>query len=191
MRIAFDMFEMMWEKLYYSAIQSFYKMKRYDLMKRMIKINKLHQMKKKANRLEPSGHFEGIMFIGINPSEASSLTDIWSDPYGQYFGEMLDEAEINRKKIWITNLYKISTPGNRPLDESEMYEGKKELLDEIIMVNPSVIVALGNQVQSIFKDVYNSIPVVKLSHPSYIKRFANSEKRSNFINSLRALKQYV
>ncbi len=186
----------LWEYAYYSCVKTFYGMKRYDVMKQINAMNLRHHwlFKQKVDykkRLEPSGEYGSIMFIGTNPSEASSLSNVWEDNYGKFFGSLLDTAGIDANSIWMTNLYKQSTEKNRPLNKEEIGIGREELLMEIAMVSPTVIVALGTQAQSIFGDVYNWIPVVKLSHPSYIQRFSNEEHRSNFINQLRSLKKYV
>ncbi len=185
-----------WEYLYYSVSKLFHHWKRFDCMKQMNALHKRHNWLMEQNfeygkRLEPSGVFNSLMIIGINPSEKSKLSDLKEDNYGRYFGTMLKEAGIELIDVWMTNLYKQPTEGNRPLNDAEMTIGMEELELEIEMIDPTAIVVLGKQVQSLFRDVYKGIPVVKLPHPSYIQRFQDKDRRSNFINQLRSLQQYV
>ena len=144
-----------YDKLYYTLVKKLYEWKDYRSIQQ---IKQTYQWKKymdKVNhgdRLNPSGKERGIMFIGINPGIASNLKNVWEDPFGKFFKSLLDEAGIDKKKdeIWMTNLYKKRSPGNRPLTDHEIVEGKKELMYEIGFVRPIIIVPMGSQVIEVF-----------------------------------------
>ena len=145
----------------------------------------------KFPRLDGTGTYEGIMFIGINPSQRSKLENLWEDPFGIYFSSYLKEAEIDPEKIYFTNLYKYPTEENRILTNGEKEEGWNELVEEIKMVNPNIIVCLGNIVWDFLenkkKDIYFPVTLYKISHPSFIKRFP--EKKVEYIKQLKKIKQ--
>lgn len=129
--------------------------------------------------LKPEGVKDGLMFIGINPSIYSGLKSVWEDPYGQYFSYYLRLAKIDPLKIWVTNLYKKSTPDNRPLNKKELKEART-IWEEIKEVNPKLIVALGTQVMDFFqisdKDSIQKIGkyrFIGIYHPSYVHRQEN------------------
>lgn len=139
-------------------------------------------------RLEGQGNMQGIMFIGTNPSVRSTLKNIWDDPYGKYFGSFLEKAGIDKSKVWVTNIFKKPTPDNRPLLDEEIREGMKEIPLEILMVNPSVIVPLGNCASKELRSVtIPRVPIIEAYHPSFVNR--NPAKRSEFINQLKQAKQ--
>ena len=148
---------------------------------------------KKKPYLRGQGPLNGVMFVGTNPSIKSKLGDLWTDPYGQYFGSFLREAGIDPYKIYATNLYKHPTSFNRPLSPEEIQEGWIELLIEIGFVNPNIIVALGKQVQEQFNIRTNELRnwktyrVYGLYHPSYINR--NQNLKVDYINQLIRIKQ--
>lgn len=155
-----------------------------DIMDYNLYLNKIS----KKDRLSPSGQQKSIMLVGINPSIRSSLEDVWTDPYGKYLKGYLKEAGLNPKKIWITNLYKKTTPENRPLNEKEINEGIEELALEIRYVRPSIVVLFGKQVHSFVSiDGYKRM---MLPHPSFINRYATPEQKAEFINQLKSLKKY-
>ena len=180
------------ELVYLKAIRILIKHKQYYECRRYIAMYNIYKtsLNAKEKRLEGIGPLEGMMFIGLNPSVSSKLDNLWDDPYGKYFSEMLREAGINPEEIYITNLYKHSTPDNRALNDVEIQIGLKELREEIIMVDPVIIVALGTQVtDSIFPiTATKRYTIVPIYHPSYIKRFP--DERSKYIESLRRIKKY-
>lgn len=148
---------------------------------------------KKKPYLRGQGPLNGMMFVGTNPSVRSKLENLWSDPYGKYFGNFLIEAGINPYGIYITNLYKHPTSDNRPLVINEIREGWNELLIEIGFVNPNIIICLGKQVQNQFNVKVNKLKnwrtyrVYGLHHPSYINR--NQSLKVEYINQLIKIKQ--
>lgn len=191
--------DLMYYELCLRLIKFFHDSERYDLMERVKHIYKYYKMIsniKDKERLEGQGNSNSIMFIGLNPGEASNLKNVWDDPYGRYFGTMLKTAGISTSSVWVTNLYKKKTEGNRPLTGEEIKAGWRELYKEIQFVDPTIIVALGKQVREVFKieafcwGQWKKYKIVGLPHPSFINRRANEEVKSRFMSYLATLKQY-
>ncbi len=185
--------DLMVRKYSYMAIKYFINNNDYYSAERVIKTMdyfKYRNSIRSKDRLEPTGQINGIMFIGINPSEKSGLTNAWNDPFGQYFGKMLEEAGIDKSKVWMTNLYKKKTPQNRVLSEKEVQEGLEELRMEIFHVHPKIIVTLGKQPADVIKDDTSGFTVMNLPHPAYIMRNNTPEVRSKYLLELKELKKY-
>lgn len=185
-----------YDLLYYRFQKAAASVDQYDLMEKMGDIYKYTKYVLKLDptkRLCPQGELNGIMFVGINPSIHSKLGDIWNDPYGIYFGKMLEEAGIDKSEVWVTNLYKKPTPDNRPLTDREIAIGKKELELEFGFVCPQVLVPLGKQVCRVFgvepygHRLYKGCQIFGMQHPSYIQRNPRGEVKDLYINQLKKI----
>jgi uracil-DNA glycosylase family 4 len=71
---------------------------------------------------------EGRMFIG---------------PSGKKLDELLQEVDVSRKRIYITNLIKCMLPKYRRPKHDEIQKCAQYLDEEIMLINPSVIATLG------------------------------------------------
>lgn len=95
-----------------------------------------------------------IVLIGEAPgAKEVELKKPFVGQAGKYLKEFLEMLEIKREDIYITNVVKFrptkeskKTGGeiNRPPTEKEIKDFKEFLFDEINIVNPNVIVTLGN-----------------------------------------------
>lgn len=146
-----------------------------------------YKRRQKYPRLDGEGKSESIMLIGQNPSESSNLKNIWEDTYGKILHSLLSEVGISPEEVYTTNLYKYPTEKNRKLSKEEIASGRYELLTEIRINLPSVIVTLGSQAKDSFpENTFEDIPVVHAIHPSYVARFP--EKKVEIINQLKVAK---
>lgn len=146
------------------------------------------------NLLYPEGELHDIMIIGINPSHSSGFKSVWDDKFGRDFLEYLKKAGIERKEVWMTNLYKHSTPDNRRLDKKEVIEGFSILSAEIEWVDPVEIIAMGSQVYNCFgiKSPFESAGwrgrrVHSIYHPSYLSRIRDPGLDEKFISFLKKI----
>jgi uracil-DNA glycosylase family 4 len=86
-----------------------------------------------------------LMFIGEGPGY---YEDKQGEPFvgaaGQLLNRMLEEIEIRRSDVYIANVIKCRPPGNRdPLPE-EVDACTPWLHEQIALIEPRVIVTLGN-----------------------------------------------
>ena len=92
-----------------------------------------------------------IMFIGESPDEASEKIGLpFVGSSGEIFNSMLREANIDRGRVWLTNIFKHRLPNN-DFNKCELIgQTLNQALDilwvEINSISPNIIVALGGKV---------------------------------------------
>jgi len=138
-----------------------------------------------------------IMFIGEGPGEQEDRVGIpFIGPAGNLLTSIIENGmKINRKDVYITNIVKCRPPGNRnPLD-IEISNCINYLYEEIKIVNPKIIVALGSVALRSLLPHYSGITkhrgvlltlvldngskysLIPTFHPSYLLRGSENEQR--------------
>jgi len=85
-----------------------------------------------------------IMFIALSPGIQEDLHDqMFIGPSGQVFNKLLSTAGIKRDSVFMTNLIKCMLPKNRKPHMSEIESCCQFLDEEILIIQPEVIVPLG------------------------------------------------
>lgn len=84
------------------------------------------------------------MFVGEAPGRQESLT---GQPFvgkpGKFLTRLLKSIAIKRENVYITSPIKYY-PGNRKPKDSEIAHGRIHLVKQIAIVDPKLIVLLGN-----------------------------------------------
>jgi DNA polymerase len=134
-------------------------------------------------------HTEGnrkarLMFVGEAPGADE---DIQSRPFvgraGQLLTKIIEAIGLKREEVLIGNVNRCRPPGNRPPTFEEASMCKPFLEREIAIVQPEVIVTLGNtalqnlvgakqgisKLRGTFQD-YKGINVMPTYHPAYLLR---------------------
>ena len=132
-----------------------------------------------------------IMFIGNAPLE---IEDNEAKPFLGRGGEMLTAMiekviSIARQEVYLTNLLKCHPLANKELHESDYHTCKAYLFKEIELVNPKVIVTLGEEAYhyltndlSPLKEVRGTIInkdkyiIVPTYHPSFLLKNPSLKK---------------
>ncbi len=152
-----------------------------------------------------------IVFIGEAPGRNEDLKGV---PFVGRAGKVLDELLLsillNRSQIFILNILKCRPPQNRPPLESEVSACADHLDSQLKIIDPKVIVTLGNSAtRHIFRkfdlpefkigDVvgksYNidlggrKKTVIPLYHPAVA--VYNSKKINDLKNDFKVLKQFL
>lgn len=166
-----------------------------------------------------------IMLIGEAPGENEEREGTpFVGASGQELNRMLQEAGIMRSECYVTNVCKIRPPDNqisafvattkREITERhkllrdryctpEVHEGYAELLTEIEMVQPKIIVAFGNLAMwvltgqwgilkwrgSLLQVAYGGPKVIPTIHPAAILR--EWSNRAVVLNDLRRVKRHM
>ncbi|MCI2424571.1 uracil-DNA glycosylase [Candidatus Acetothermia bacterium] len=134
-----------------------------------------------------------LMLIGEGPGEVEDQQGRpFVGPAGQKLDEILASVGIMREEVYITNVVKCRPPGNRaPLPE-EMERCRPYLEAQIALINPQIILSLGNvptrmlletndgitMLRGQFKRWRGGIEIFPIFHPSYLLRYQSREKGS-------------
>jgi DNA polymerase len=134
-----------------------------------------------------------IVFIGEAPGEAEGLT---GRPFvgraGQLLTKMILAMGLTREAVFVTNTVRCRPPNNRPPTDEEIKVCNPFLKEQLQIIKPKVICALGksaavglglvvsnkslSSVRGRFHP-WNDIPVMITYHPSYLLRTGDSGKR--------------
>ena len=87
-----------------------------------------------------------IMFIGEAPSFRSGdqLEKPFANKAGRILDIILEEINLSRDEVYLTNVIHCHPPDNRKPTMEEMRSCRKYLLKEIEMVEPKILVLLGD-----------------------------------------------
>ncbi|MBN1859301.1 uracil-DNA glycosylase [Candidatus Bipolaricaulota bacterium] len=134
-----------------------------------------------------------VMFVGEGPGEAEDETgQPFVGPAGKKLDEVLASVGISRSDVFITNVVKCRPPNNRVPAKAEMQACFAFLEAQIALVNPSLIVTLGNvptqwllesvpgitQTRGRFYSWRGGIQIFPMFHPSYLLRNPSRAKGS-------------
>lgn len=132
-----------------------------------------------------------LMFVGEAPGADE---DQQGEPFvgraGQLLTRIIQAANLSREAVYIANILKcrpdtpLGTPGNRPPRPEERAACLPYLLEQIQLIQPRVIVALGGTaVEGLFGQTefritrqrgkwmdFHGTPVMPTFHPSYVLR---------------------
>lgn len=134
------------------------------------------------------GPKESIMIIGDFSGEIENATGRpFSGPSGDLLDKLLDDACMDRRKIYITNAIKCHPPYGRDPEVNELESCARAFLSkELQIIKPRHIIAMGVIASSLFttenliqvrgKTIESKgFPVTFTYHPSYILRKKNEE----------------
>ena len=142
-------------------------------------------------------HTEGnrkarLMFVGEAPGADE---DIQARPFvgraGQLLTKIIEAIGLKREQVLIGNVNRCRPPGNRAPTTEEASMCKPYLLREIAVVQPEVIVVLGNtamknlldtregitRLRGTFQD-YKGIKVMPTFHPAYLLRDPSKKRET-------------
>jgi DNA polymerase len=141
---------------------------------------------------EGNPHAE-LMLIGEGPGEVEDNTGHpFVGPAGHKLDEILASVDISREEIYITNVVKCRPPGNRVPAKKEMEACNPYLEAQIALINPKLIITLGNtptqwlvpgvggitHVHGTFIPWRGGIEIMPMFHPSYLLRYPSRSKGS-------------
>jgi DNA polymerase len=86
-----------------------------------------------------------VVLVGEAPGKNE---DLKGEPFvgaaGQLLNELLGEAGLDRRDVYIANVLKCRPPGNRDPEQSEIETCTPFLREQIRVIDPVVLVTLGN-----------------------------------------------
>lgn len=144
------------------------------------------------------------LFIGEAPGQQEEVKgEPFSGRASQLLTQMIRALGMVRNNVYIANVIKCRPPDNRNPSAEEMVACEPYLMQQIKLINPKVIIAMGQiSAQALLKQdeslgqtrgkVYqygpNDIPLVVTYHPAYLLR-KPQDKRKSWVDLLLAYKQ--
>jgi uracil-DNA glycosylase len=137
----------------------------------------------------PRAHW---MFIGEAPGADE---DAQGEPFvgraGQLLNAMLFAVGLKREEVYIANVLKCRPPGNRDPQPDEVEQCEPNLIRQIEMIRPRLIVALGRHAaHSLLKSEvplarlrgqrlsYHGTPLIVTYHPAYLLRTPTDKRKA-------------
>lgn len=122
------------------------------IKQQVIECTKCDLCKTRTNSVPGKGNFHSdVIFIGEAPGRNE---DKHGEPFvgaaGKKLSVALEEAEVSRDEVYITNVVKCRPPNNRVPNTQERDTCQDYLKQEIAIIKPKIICILGNT-------AYNSI----------------------------------
>lgn len=132
------------------------------------------------------------MVVGEAPGEQE---DLQGEPFvgraGQLLNEMLLAIGLERREVFIANILKCRPPSNRDPVPSESEACESYLKQQLAMVKPRIILAVGRiAAQNLLKTTtpigqlrgrvhdYQGVPLVVTYHPAYLLRSPLEKRRA-------------
>lgn len=147
--------------------------------------------KKRKNIVFGSGNEKAeIVFVGEAPGEDE---DIQGKPFvgkaGQLLTKIIEAMGLKRDDVYIANIIKCRPPDNRNPLEDEISACEPFLKEQLRIINPKIICALGTfAAQTLLKTkekisslrgkfyIYEGIKLMPTFHPAYLLRNPNDKK---------------
>ncbi len=116
-----------------------------DLKKEIRKCKNCRLWKTRRNSLPGEGnHNARLMLVAQAPGENEDREgEMFIGPSGKKLNRLLQEADMSRQEIYMTNLIKCMLPKYRKPKQDEIQACAGYLDEEIRLINPSVIATLG------------------------------------------------
>jgi DNA polymerase len=144
----------------------------------------LHQGRSQAVFARGTGS-SGLVFIGEGPGEEEDRQGFpFVGPAGQLLDRMIGAMELGRDEVYVCNIVKCRPPKNRKPEPDEMSACFPFLDEQLSLIEPRVIVALGatavqgllgttegiTRMRGQWKLYRGQIPVMPTFHPAYLLR---------------------
>lgn len=101
----------------------------------------------------------GIMIVALSPGAKENLANrMFVGPAGQVLDKLFYKAGIRREDLFMTNLIKCMLPGNRKPKADEIASCGQFMDDEIALIQPELIVPLGQVAAKAVLDRFQNGP---------------------------------
>jgi uracil-DNA glycosylase len=133
-----------------------------------------------------------LMLVGQNPGKEEDET---GKPFvgraGKFLNAVLAENGINRNEVFITNIVKHATPGNRKPFQDEVEACLPYLKTQVETIKPKTVVLMG--AVALQTPRFEGVEYVETVHPSAAMRFPKMRKRflEDFAGLRKRLAEYA
>jgi uracil-DNA glycosylase len=133
----------------------------------------------------------GLVFVGEGPGEEEDRQGLpFVGPAGQLLDRMIGAMQLGRDDVYVCNIVKCRPPKNRKPDPDEMARCMPFLAEQLEILAPRVIVALGatavqgllgttegiTRLRGNWKVYRGKVPVMPTFHPAYLLRTPQAKR---------------
>lgn len=133
----------------------------------------------------------GLVFVGEGPGEEEDRQGLpFVGPAGQLLDRMIGAMQLGRDDVYVCNIVKCRPPKNRKPDPEEMARCMPYLAEQLELLAPRVIVALGatavqgllgttegiTRLRGNWKMYRGKVPVMPTFHPAYLLRTPQAKR---------------
>jgi DNA polymerase len=132
----------------------------------------------------------GVCFIGEGPGADEDATGVpFVGAAGQLLDKMIAGMGFARDDVYVCNIVKCRPPQNRKPERDEMQACQGYLVEQIELISPRVIVALGStaldgllglrgiqRLRGQWRLYRGQIPVMPTFHPAYLLREPSAKR---------------
>jgi DNA polymerase len=137
------------------------------------------------------GGASGLVFVGEGPGEEEDRQGSpFVGPAGQLLDRMILAMQLGRDDVYVCNIVKCRPPNNRKPEPEEMSRCMPYLAEQLAILQPRVIVALGatavqgllgtsegiTRLRGQWKLYKGKIPVMPTFHPAYLLRTPTAKR---------------
>jgi uracil-DNA glycosylase family 4 len=140
-----------------------------DLKQKIRECKECRLWETRINALPGEGNYDArVMLVAQAPGENEDREGrMFIGPSGKKLDELLQEADVSRQEIYVTNLVKCMLPKYRKPKQDEIQACVHHLNEEIRLINPSVIATLGYYATRYIFHKYQIQP------PNFSKKYGN------------------
>jgi uracil-DNA glycosylase len=133
----------------------------------------------------------GLVFVGEGPGEEEDRQGSpFVGPAGQLLDRMIGAMQLERDDVYVCNIVKCRPPKNRKPEADEMARCMPFLAEQLEILAPKVIVALGatavqgllgttegiTRLRGNWKVYRGKVPVMPTFHPAYLLRTPQAKR---------------
>lgn len=133
----------------------------------------------------------GVVFVGEGPGEEEDRQGLpFVGPAGQLLDRMILAMKLGRDEVYVCNIVKCRPPKNRKPEPDEMARCMPFLAEQLSIIEPRVIVALGatavqgllgttegiTRIRGQWKLWRGKVPVMPTFHPAYLLRTPQAKR---------------
>ncbi|HTV20482.1 MAG TPA: uracil-DNA glycosylase [Polyangiaceae bacterium] len=137
------------------------------------------------------GGASGIVFVGEGPGEEEDRQGLpFVGPAGQLLDRMIAAMQLDREDVYVCNIVKCRPPKNRKPEPDEMACCMPFLAEQLTLLEPRVIIALGatavqgllgttegiTRLRGQWKLWRGKVPVMPTFHPAYLLRTPQAKR---------------
>ena len=153
---------------------------------------KLHTMGRRQIVFGAGNPEADLMFVGEAPGADEDIQGIpFVGRAGQLLTKIIEAIDLKREDVYIANVIKCWPPGNRNPEQDEVETCEPFLFQQIDLIKPKVIVALGKfAAQALLRTLdpisrlrgrvynYRGAKLVPTFHPAYLLRNPASKRET-------------